>query len=66
MLALLRQSAKAAAPLAGRLTKPRASFALSSPISNRLMSSSFDKPSHPEFHRHSTRYCNSNRDILDM
>jgi hypothetical protein len=66
MLSFLRQSVKATAPVAGYLAKPHVSSALFHPIGFRLMSSSFEKPSHPEFHRHSTRYCDSNRQILDM
>lgn len=66
MLSILRQSLKATAPVAGYLTNSRVSSALFHPIGFRLMSSSFEKPSHPEFHRHSTRYCDSNRQILDI
>jgi hypothetical protein len=68
MLALQRLSFKAFTPILQRTASPSpvAAAPLSHALICRYMSTSLEKPSHPEFHRHSTRYCDSNRDILNM
>ena len=63
---LQRLALKATTPFLQRFAAPSSYIAACDAISKRCMSTSFEKTSHPEFHRHSTRYCDSNRDILNM